>query len=46
VIKQNSLFSKLSETFDKGRGGVRVLVINDGGRELAVDYKVMHGSRL
>jgi hypothetical protein len=25
---------------------VRALVINDGGRELVVDYKVIHASRL
>ena len=36
----------LNESFANGRGSVRVLVINDGGRELAVDYKVIHGSRL
>lgn len=46
VIKQGSLFDRLGDAFDKGRGSVRVLVINDGGRELAVDYKVQHGSRL
>lgn len=46
VIDQNSLWSRLNESFANGRGSVRVLVINDGGRELAVDYKVIHGSRL
>ncbi|MCJ1358303.1 MAG: hypothetical protein MMC33_008302 [Icmadophila ericetorum] len=46
VIDQGGLFARLSESFDNGRGSVRVLVINDGGRELAVDYKVIHGSRL
>ncbi|MCJ1395458.1 hypothetical protein MMC18_008344 [Xylographa bjoerkii] len=46
VIEQDGLLSRLSESFENGRGSVRVLVINDGGRELAVDYKVIHGSRL
>jgi len=46
VIKQGSLFSKLSDAFDKGRGSVKVLVINNGGRELGVDFKIVHGSRL
>jgi len=46
VIDQDGLLSRLSESFENGRGSVRVLVINDGGRELAIDYKVIHGSRL
>jgi len=46
VIEQGSLFSKISGAFADGRGSVRALVINDGGRELIVDYKVIHGSRL
>ena len=46
VIDQGGLWSRLNESFANGRGSVRVLVINDGGRELAVDYKVIHGSRL
>ncbi|TID23526.1 putative woronin body major protein [Venturia nashicola] len=46
VIDQSDLLGRLSESFDNGRGSVRVLVINDGGKELAVDYKVVHGSRL
>lgn len=46
VIDQSGLWSRLNEDFANGRGSVRVLVINDGGRELAVDYKVIHGSRL
>ncbi|KAI4154549.1 MAG: hypothetical protein LQ340_001605 [Diploschistes diacapsis] len=46
VIDQGSLWGKLSDAFADGRGSVRVMVINDGGRELAVDYKVIHGSRL
>ncbi|KAE9975045.1 hypothetical protein BLS_002787 [Venturia inaequalis] len=46
VIDQSDLLGRLSESFDNGRGSVRVLVINDGGQELAVDYKVVHGSRL
>jgi Eukaryotic elongation factor 5A hypusine, DNA-binding OB fold len=46
VIDQGGLFAKISTAFADGRGSVRALVINDGGRELIVDYKVIHGSRL
>ncbi|KAJ5647443.1 hypothetical protein N7490_003815, partial [Penicillium lividum] len=46
VITQGGLFKRISEAFANGRGSVRALVINDGGRELVVDYKVIHGSRL
>lgn len=46
VIDQSNLWSRLSEAFADGRGSVRVLVINDKGRELAVDMKVVHGSAL
>jgi hypothetical protein len=46
VIDQGGLLSRLQDAFDKGRGSVRVLVINDGGEELAVDYKVVYGARL
>ena len=46
VLDQSSLFERLSDAFDNGRGSVRVLVLNDGGEELAVDYRVVHGSRL
>jgi hypothetical protein len=46
VLDQSSLYSRLSEAFDAGRGSVRVLVLSDGGKELAVDMKVIHGSRL
>lgn len=46
VVEQSNLWSRLSNAFDSGRGSVRVLVLNDNGRELAVDYKVIHGSRL
>ncbi|KAI9695916.1 MAG: hypothetical protein M1836_006033 [Candelina mexicana] len=46
ILDQGNLWSRLNESFANGRGSVRVLVINDGGRELAVDYKVIHGSRL
>ena len=46
VVDQGGLLSRLNESFANGRGSVRVMVINDGGRELAVDYKVIHGSRL
>ena len=46
VLDQSNLLDRLSSSFNDGRGSVRVLVINDAGRELAVDYKVIHGSRL
>lgn len=46
VLDQGELWSRLQESFGNGRGSVRVLVINDAGRELAVDYKVVHGARL
>ena len=46
VIDQGGLHGKISRAFADGRGSVRALVINDGGRELVVDYKVIHGSRL
>jgi Eukaryotic elongation factor 5A hypusine, DNA-binding OB fold len=46
VLDQSGLLSRLAESFDNGRGSVRVLVINDDGQEMAVDYKVIHGSRL
>ncbi|KAI5362468.1 putative ribosomal protein L2, domain 2 [Septoria linicola] len=46
VLDQSSLLNRLQDSFNNGRGSVRVLVITDEGRELAVDYKVVHGSRL
>ncbi|EKD14263.1 woronin body major protein [Drepanopeziza brunnea f. sp. 'multigermtubi' MB_m1] len=46
VIDQSNLWQRLSEAFETGRGSVRVLVISDRGRELAVDMKTIHGSRL
>lgn len=46
VIDQSNLWSRLNSSFESGRGSVRVLVLNDRGRELAVDMKVIHGSRL
>lgn len=46
VIDQGNLFSNIASAFAEGRGSVRALVVNDGGRELVVDYKVIHGSRL
>lgn len=46
VIDQSNLWARLSEAFESGRGSVRILVLNDNGRELAVDMKVIHGSRL
>ncbi|KAJ5182771.1 hypothetical protein N7492_000387 [Penicillium capsulatum] len=46
VITQGNLFKRIRDAFADGRGSVRALVINDGGRELVVDFKVIHGSRL
>ncbi|CAI6340812.1 unnamed protein product [Periconia digitata] len=46
ILDQSNLLHRLSESFDNGRGSVRILVINDDGLEMAVDYKVVHGSRL
>jgi hypothetical protein len=46
VLDQSALISRLTESFDNGRGSVRILVIDDDGMEMAVDYKVVHGSRL
>jgi hypothetical protein len=45
VIDQSNLYSRIEQAFDSGRGSVRLLVLNDGHRELAVDMKVIHGSR-
>ncbi|KAF1829576.1 hypothetical protein BDW02DRAFT_509598, partial [Decorospora gaudefroyi] len=46
VLDQSGLTTRLAESFDNGRGSVRILVIDDDGMEMAVDYKVVHGSRL
>ncbi|KAK3994953.1 88b10f2d-a6eb-4c17-b30c-dddcbccc18d9, partial [Cladorrhinum sp. PSN332] len=46
VIDQSNLWSRLQKAFESGRGSVRVLVVTDNGREMAVDMKVVHGSRL
>ncbi|KKK14329.1 woronin body major protein, partial [Aspergillus ochraceoroseus] len=46
VITQGNLFRRIREAFQEGHGSVRALVINDGGRELVVDFKVIHSSRL
>ena len=46
VIDQSNLWARLLRAFESGRGSVRVLVINDHGRELAVDMKVVHGASL
>lgn len=40
VLDQSDLLNRLTDSYANGRGSVRVLVINDEGRELAVDYKV------
>lgn len=46
VIDQSNLWNRLQKAFESGRGSVRVLVVSDHGREMAVDMKVVHGSRL
>ncbi|ETS78466.1 hypothetical protein PFICI_10528 [Pestalotiopsis fici W106-1] len=46
VTDQSGLWSRLSKAFESGRGSVRVLVLNDGGRELVVDVKTIHASNL
>lgn len=46
VLEQGGLWSRLGKAFDKGRGSVRVLVLRDQGREMAVDMKVLYGARL
>lgn len=46
VVDQGGLLGKIQRAFNDSRGSVRVLVINDGGRELIVDLKIIHGSRL
>jgi len=46
VLDQSNLWTRLKEAFENGRGSVRVLVVADQGKELAVDLKVIHGSRL
>ncbi|KAK4192545.1 peptidase C1-like family-domain-containing protein [Podospora australis] len=39
VIDQSSLWTRLQKAFESGRGSVRVLVVTDHGREMAVDMK-------
>jgi len=46
VIDQNNLRERLRRAFANGRGSIRVLVLQDDGAELVVDYKVMHGASL
>ncbi|OAA61643.1 Translation elongation factor IF5A [Niveomyces insectorum RCEF 264] len=46
VLDQSSLWARLARAFESGRGSVRVLVVNDHGREMAVDMKVVHGASL
>ncbi|KAM3083697.1 hypothetical protein ACMFMG_002190 [Clarireedia jacksonii] len=46
VLDQSNLWSRLKESFEGGRGSVRVMVVQDGPREIVVDLKVIHGSRL
>ncbi|KAL4925769.1 putative Woronin body protein HexA [Aspergillus undulatus] len=46
VVPQDGLYQRIKDAFHDGRGSVRVLVINDGGRELVVDFKLIPASRL
>lgn len=46
VVDQGNLLEKIERAYNQGHGSVRVLVINEGGRELIVDLKMIHGSRL
>lgn len=46
TIDQGGLKRRLEDAFDDGKGSVRVMVVEDRGEELAVDYKIVHGSRL
>jgi hypothetical protein len=46
VLDQSNLYSRLRNAFESGRGSVRVLVVSDHGKELVVDMKTIHGSRL
>jgi hypothetical protein len=42
VVDQGHLWGRLKEAYARGSGSVRVLVITDHGKELAVDYKIAH----
>jgi hypothetical protein len=42
IVDQGQLFEKLKSAYGDGTGSIRVLVINDRGNELAVDYKIVH----
>jgi len=46
VLDQSDLSSRLVQSFQRGRGSVRVLVINDLDAEMVVDYKEIQGSKL
>jgi ankyrin repeat protein len=44
VLDQSGLIERLTKAINNnGHGNVRLLVINDNGMELVVDYKVVHG---
>ncbi|KAL1974633.1 hypothetical protein VTN31DRAFT_4837 [Thermomyces dupontii] len=44
VLNQGRLFERIRDAYNDGSGSVRALVVNHGGHELVVDYKVVHGS--
>jgi hypothetical protein len=46
VVDQSGLFDRLSDAFENGRGAARVLVVQDRGEELVVDFRVAPGGRL
>jgi len=43
-VDQGRLFYKLKDTFGKGGAAIRLLCISDHGKELVVDFKVVHMS--
>ncbi|KAF2798940.1 translation protein SH3-like protein [Melanomma pulvis-pyrius CBS 109.77] len=46
ILDQSDLVSRLTKSFDNGKGSVRVLVISDDNLEMIVDYKVVLGRNL
>jgi len=42
VVDQGQLFEKVKSAYGNGSGAVKVLVVNDNGKELIVDFKIQH----